>query len=126
MERAKINLAALPSHKIIKVNVGGEQVDAILLPIKKNSMFLSEKGNVFIDLVLFENKEPMKDKDGAIIQTHMIKQSFPKDVREKMSNEEKMNQPIIGSACILGAFERQEKPAEPDADIAPTEDDLPF
>lgn len=126
MERAKINLAALPSHKIIKVNVGGEQVDAILLPIKKNNMFLSEKGNVFIDLVLFENKEPMKDKDGAIIQTHMIKQSFPKDVREKMSKEEKMNQPIIGSACILGTFERQEKPAEPDAEIKPTEDDLPF
>lgn len=127
MERAKINLAALPSHKIVKVNVGGEPVDAILIPIAKNNLFLSDKGNVFMDLVLFENKEPLKDKDGLIIQTHMIKQSLPKDVREKQTKEEKMNQPIIGSACIIGNFVRDEKPAIQDEDVSvPEEDDLPF
>lgn len=79
-----------------------------------------------MDIVMFSQKEPMKDKDGAIIQTHLVKQSLPKEVREAMTKEEQMAQPIIGSLCIIGAGMQQERVAVQDTSIPDTDDDLPF
>lgn len=124
----KLNLAALASHRIVEVAVTGskEKMKCILLPIEKNNLHLSEKGNVYLDLVAFKQKEPFKDKDGAITQTHMLKQSLPKDVREKMTEEEKRSQPIIGSLCIIEFDAAAERQAVQDDLLAPSEDDLPF
>lgn len=126
----KINLAALSSHKIAEFPVKGsdEKIKCIVLPIEKNNLFLSEKGNVFLDLVAFELKTPLLDKDGAVLQTHLLKQSLPKDVRAKMTKEESMAQPIIGSMAIIENF-NFEKPAEQDTSFTAegdTGDDLPF
>ena len=128
--RGKINLAALPSHRIMQFKNSEnpeEPIEAIVIPLKKNNLFKSEKGNVYLDIIGFEQQKPMTDKDGGITQTHIIKQSLPKDVREKMTNEEKMAQPIVGSAAII-VFETQEKQAVQDQSFAssPEEDDLPF
>lgn len=128
-EFGKINLAALPSHRIMEFPVAGsktEKIECIVIPIKKNHLFRSEKGNVYMDIVMFSQKEPMKDKDGAIIQTHLVKQSLPKEVREAMTKEEQMAQPIIGSLCIIGAGMQQERVAVQDTSIPDTDDDLPF
>lgn len=125
MEFGKINLAAMPSHAIMKTKDGQE---CIILPIKKNNMFLSEKGNVYLDLIAFERKTPQTDKDGAITQTHLVKQSLPKAVREAQTEQEKMDQPIIGSLTILGGGQNIEKPSVPDPGLAAdmSGDDLPF
>jgi hypothetical protein len=130
----KINLAALPSHKIVEFAQKGssKKLKCIVLPIDKNHLFLSDKGNVFLDMVIFKMKEPNTDEEtGAITQTHLVKQSLSKEVRNKMTEEEKMNQPIIGNLNIWeGSGKFIEKQASPDDSIvSPDEDtgeDLPF
>jgi len=129
----KLNLASLKSHRIVEFPQGKEKnapkIKCIVIPIEKNGLFHSEKGNVFVDLVIFDLKTPQTDKDGAITQTHIIKQSLPKDVREKMTKEEQLAMPIIGSLCIIdGNTTQVEKAAvQDDSFSAPdTGDDLPF
>ena len=126
----KINLAAL-RHKIGTFDKKGskEIIECIVIPIKDNHLFKSEKGNVFIDLVVFEMKEPQKDKDGAVTQTHIVKQSLPKEVREKQTDAEKREQPILGNLNIYqGQNGFVEKEAKEDESIGSAEDDedLPF
>lgn len=128
-EFGKLNFAALESHAVAEFPKKGqeEKIKCLVIPIKENHLFMSEKGNIYMDIVAFERKEPMKDKDGAIVQTHLVKQSLPKEVRDKMTDEQKRNQPIIGSLTILGGT-FTEKQAIPDdsIDTGVDGDDLPF
>ena len=126
----KINLATL-RHKIVTFDKKGskEKIECIVIPIKDNHLFKSEKGNVFADLVIFKMKEPQKDKDGATTQTHLIKQSLPKEVREKQTDAEKREQPIFGSLNMYdGDGTYVEREAKEDSSIGDTEkdEDLPF
>lgn len=126
----KINLAAL-NHKLATFSKKGsnEKIECIVIPIKDNHLYKSDKGNVFVDLVAFKLKEPQKDKDGAVTQTHIIKQSLPKDVRSAMSEDDKKNQPILGGMAIYegtGGLQEERK-AQPDNSIGGDDDeDLPF
>lgn len=130
----KINLAALPSHKIVEFPQGkgkdAKMIKCIVLPIEKNNMFISEKGNVYLDLVIFAMKNPQTDKDGGVTQTHIVKQSLPKAVRESMTREEQQAQPILGGMVIYaGDRNTAERQAEQDASFtadAGSDDDLPF
>lgn len=128
----KINLAALPSHKIASFAQAGskETIECIVIPIKKNHLYKSEKGNVYLDIVAFKLKEPMKDDDGAVQQTHLVKQSLPKEVRASMSEDDKKNQPIIGNLNIYdgGGSGYQEREAVQDTSFGAPADggDLPF
>lgn len=129
----KINLAALASHKIVEFPQGKEKdapkIKCIVIPIEKNNLFLSDKGNVFLDLVVFDLKKPQVDKDGATTQTHIVKQSLPKDVREKMTKEEQLAMPILGGLCMLSGngFVQEKQAVEDNSFSAPdTGDDLPF
>lgn len=76
---------------------------------------------VYLDLSAFALREPKYD------QTHLVKQSLPKEVREKMSKEELDAMPILGG---MKAFESVLNNAA-DACNAPIVgvariDDLPF
>ena len=76
---------------------------------------------VYLDLSAFALREPKYD------QTHLVKQSLPKEVREKMSKEELDAMPILGG---MKAFESVSNNAA-DACNAPivgvsSVDDLPF
>lgn len=126
----KINLAALSSHKIAKFAVKGskETIECIVIPIEKNHLYKSEKGNVYLDIVAFKLKEPMRDEDGAVQQTHLVKQSLSKEIRAAMSDDDKRNQPIIGNLNIFEGGSYQEKEAAPDESISVPADggDLPF
>ena len=126
----KINLAALPSHKIAKFAVKGskETIECIVIPIEKNHLYKREKGNVYLDIVAFKLKEPMRDEDGAVQQTHLVKQSLSKEIRAAMSDDDKRNQPIIGNLNIFEGGSYQEKEAVPDESISVPADgsDLPF
>ena len=124
----KINLATL-KHKVATFDKKGskEKIECIVIPIKDNHIFKSEKGNLFVDLVVFKMKEPQKDKDGATTQTHIVKQSLPKEVREKQTEAEKREQPILGNLNMYdgdGAFVERE--AKQDDSIAEPDEDLPF
>lgn len=49
------------------------------------------KKKIFLQLTAWESKEKKFDN------THFVKQSFPKDIDEAMSDDEKKNLPIIGN-----------------------------
>lgn len=90
MLKIKLNLSQL-THAIRPGKAEGEQI--IYLPIKQNQLFISDKGNVYLDLVGFH----FTDKSEAG-NTHVIKQSFPKEYMEKLTEEQKKALPIIGNA----------------------------
>lgn len=127
----KINLAALPSHRIAKFpqKNSKEMIECIVIPIEKNHLYKSDKGNVYLDIVAFKLKEPLLDEDGAVQQTHLVKQSLPKEVRANQTEQEKRDQPIIGNLNIFqGNSGYQEKQAVQDDTFAEPDsgDDLPF
>lgn len=117
MIKGKINLQSL-IHTKMEVKGKSGQVKGIFIPLANNHLFEGEKG-VYLDLVAFEMKEP---KNGS---THIIKQSLPKDVREKMTDDQKKEMPIIGSLNTESSSEAHNGDAN-GGKVASPDDDLPF
>ncbi len=76
----------------------GEEIDVITIPIKNNRLFLSEKGNVFLDLIGFEVAPEKRKGD----DTHLVKQSLNKADSEKMSEDEKKGNANFGKSSRMG------------------------
>lgn len=95
---------------------------AIVIPIEQNKLFEGEKG-VYLDIVgfEFEDKSDKKYKD-----THLLKQSFSKEEREKMTDEELKALPILGNARVGNSGGYSEAPPKGPDTVAASEDDLPF
>ena len=117
----KINLASL-QHVARKMKGQDGEIDVIIIPIEKNNLFKSKKGNVYMDIIAFEIENKQYD------DTHLVKQSLPKDVRAKMSDDEKKNQPILGNLNVnLSSGESEpQSAAPPSTNINEAEADLPF
>lgn len=115
----KLNLAGLKHAVRIEKGKTGEQ-ECIIIPIAQNNLFKGEKG-LYLDLTAIEIKDRSKfaadQKD-----THLVKQSMPKDVYEKMTEEEKKAMPILGNAILWTGNSNEPALAEP----TPENDDLPF
>ena len=96
-------------------------VDCLVIPIEKNNLFRGDKG-IYLDLIAFELKEKKVGEKGDI-KTHLVKQSIPKAVFDKMTDEQKKATPILGDFVV---FERQ----DPDTISSPVPideiDPLPF
>jgi len=121
MIRIKINLTAL-KHGLVKGKTEGETL--INIPVKANKLFLSEKKNVFLDIVGFDYtpKDPEKDKN-----THLLKQSLSKEEREKMTEAEQKEIPILGNAQVMDDQRGESSPnSVTPNEIANEIDDLPF
>ncbi len=54
----------------------------------------------YLDMLAYELKEKKADRK----DTHLIKQGFPKEVFDAMSNEEKKDNPYPGEPGCLGLF----------------------
>lgn len=98
----------------------------LVIPVEDNNIFVTTDENnhpkaAYIDLTAWELKNPKYD------ETHMIKQSLPKEVREKMTDEEKKAIPILGGLKPV-IFESKNAASSCDAPFAQTQnlDDLPF
>lgn len=118
----KIDLRQL-KHIIQKLKrKDGTEVECLTIPINENNLFKGEKG-VYLDLTAFE----LKNKQPGSKDTHIVKQSFPKEMYDKMSEEEKKALPILGNLIV---WEKQE--ATPNVITEPMDipdeehDDLPF
>jgi len=106
-------------------------IECLVIPIAENSLFVGEKG-IYLDLQAWEIKEKKADRK----TTHIIKQSYPKEVFDQLSDAQKQAIPIIGDAILWGGFTEPEpnnfQVEVPDkaSIIQPTgpepEDDLPF
>lgn len=120
-----INLLKLKNACIITVKGKNESKKGIFIPIEENDLYvaldesLKPKG-VYLGLSSWELKEKGKYGD-----THLLKQSFSKDFRETLSEEEIKNAPILGNM----------KPIEKTSDVSNVScaevqvsdnDDLPF
>jgi hypothetical protein len=114
----KINLTQL-NHARMKTPKGA---DVVVIPINENSLFVGEKG-IYLDIVGFEVKNPENGKD-----THILKQSFSKEVRAAMPEEVLKALPIIGNARISsGQAHAEPEPRDMNnGTIANGIGDLPF
>ena len=115
----KINLAGL-KHAAIITSGKNKDVECILIPISQNHLFKSAAGAVYLDLQGFEYKSTKADSK----DTHLVKQSLPKEIFSIMSDEEKKAMPILGNHIVWGESggARTEAAAVTVADP----DDLPF
>lgn len=122
MITAKINLSTL-KHGLVKGKTEGETL--ICIPVKANQLFLSEKGNVFFDIVGFEydDKSDKQYKD-----THLLKQSFSKEYLESLTEEQRKALPIIGNARVSESGKRSESAPNSvtGGSVADGVEDLPF
>lgn len=116
----KINLALLTHVLQMKKNSNGKEIECIVIPIEKNNLFKSEKGNIYLDIIAFELKDP---KHG---DTHLVKQSLPKKVREAMSKEDLEKMPILGNLKVMGPQEPEAANAAGEGVVQSEDDDLPF
>lgn len=90
--QGKFNLAAF-KHAIMDVaRKDGSKVKCIVIPIEENSLFLSDKGNVYCDWRAWE-LAPEKRKGE---ETHLINQSLKKEVRDALKAAGKYA-PTIGT-----------------------------
>lgn len=89
----KINLSNLVSAVRFENGKTGP-VECIVIPIEANHLFKGKSG-IYLDMTAFELKE-IKDN-----QTHLIKQSLPKEVYQKQTEEEKKAMPILGNVSTF-------------------------
>ncbi|TDO21927.1 hypothetical protein [Pedobacter duraquae] len=118
----KINLAALPGVSVRKFKSAGSQIadtDCLVIPIAYNHLFQGEKG-VYIDLTGFV----IKNKTGDSKDTHLVKQSFSKEIFDKMTDEEKKATPILGGHIVWP--DRVLGESNTPLPVHNEEDDLPF
>ena len=121
---AKINLRQLKNVVRSITGKNGNPVECLIIPIKENNLFFGEKG-IYLDLQAFELKDRKPDQK----DTHIVKQSFPKEVFDKMSEQEKKDMPILGNMILWGRRESDPVNFETigeDPVIEGTADDLPF
>lgn len=116
----KINLRQLKSAVRTMKGKSGD-IECVVIPIAANHLIVGEKG-IYLDMQAYELKEKKADRK----DTHLIKQGFPKEVFDAMTDEEKKTTPIIGNLVVWGYSE----PAPVNVEIVETQpgesDDLPF
>lgn len=122
----KLNLLKLKRAGIMQIQGRTGVLRCLVITVEDNNIFVTTDENnhpkaAYIDLTAWELKNPKYD------ETHMIKQSLPKEVREKMTDEEKKAIPILGGLKPV-IFESQNAASSCAAPIAQTQnsDDLPF
>ena len=115
----KLNLLNLHAVKRLEKGASGP-VECLIIPIEKNKLYVGEKG-VYLDIVAFEIKEP---KEGSK-DTHVVKQSFSKEVREAMTEEQLKALPILGSLAVLSGSGGEKEPISSTKTLD-EKDDLPF
>lgn len=89
-----INLQLTKLNRVGRATVKdnkGEGLDCLIIPIKLNHLFVSNTNEVYLSMIGWESD---KLSNG---QTHLLKQSFPKEVVEQMTDEQKKTIPIIGN-----------------------------
>lgn len=121
-----LNLLKLKRAGIMQIQGRTGVLRCLVIPVEDNNIFVTTDENnhpkaAYIDLTAWELKNPKYD------ETHMIKQSLPKEVRKKMTDEEKKAIPILGGLKPV-IFESQNAASSCAAPIAQTQnsDDLPF
>ena len=92
----KINLLQLFAvRKMINGQAG--LTECLVIPIEKNKLFIGDKG-IYMDLIAFEIDPTKITADRK--DTHLVKQSFSKEVRDAMTEEDLKKLPILGGLQV--------------------------
>ena len=93
----------------------------IIIPIDDNpSMFLGEKG-CYLNMSAFETQ------NNQYGDTHLLKPNLPKEVRERMTDEERNAEPILGNMAPMRPSEQQVNGSvDANAPEGQQQNDLPF
>ncbi len=114
MQRINLKIDLTKLHSVTQFQKGKSGlVECIIIPIEENYLFRGKSG-IYLDLTAFEIKERKEN------QTHLIKQSLPKEVYETLTEDEKRTLPILGNANVMDV--QTQTTSKPLAE----EDDLPF
>lgn len=124
-----LNLSQLKHVKREMKGKDGKNVTVLIIPIEENNIIQGEKGN-YINITAIEIKDRSKQKEGQK-DTHLLKQDFPKEIYNSMSEEERRAQPILGNAILWGQREAEPQQSTSLSESAVDQyneahDDLPF
>ena len=117
----KTDLLKLKGSFVTNLKGKAETKRCLVIPVEDAQLFLGEKG-VYLNLTALEMRE---ERYG---DTHIVKQSLPKDVYQAMTDEERNAQPILGSLKPLEPAPAKQRQVTQTTDTAAVEneDDLPF
>lgn len=117
----KLNLLNLKNAAVTRIKGAQETKLCMVIPIEDNHLYVGDKG-VYLDVTAFELRETGRNGD-----THLLKQSLPKNAYQSMSEEERRAQPLLGSMKPLESKSQQSYVAA-SAPFGYAEDngDLPF
>ncbi len=110
----KLNLLNLISAVRYEDGASGP-VECLIIPIDRNYLFRGQSG-VYLDMTAWEMKEPRGN------DSHLIKQSLPKEVYERMTDEERRSMPILGNVSTFKSESKAVSSSEP----LPPNTKLPF
>jgi hypothetical protein len=112
-----LNLKSLKNAAVVDIKGRTAAKQCLIIPISDNGLFIGEKG-IYISLSAWENSNLRDNK------THLIKQSFSKEARNVMTEDERKSQPILGD---MKPFEATSGTVKSEGTITAAEsDDLPF
>lgn len=117
-----INLGKLKSAIMKIKNKKGELVECVVIPIDANYLVRGKDGAAYLNIIGYDMEQKPNRKD-----THMVKQSVPKEHFEKFTEEQKKEVPILGNLILWGSTSNTNG-FESDSDSEPQQgnDDLPF
>lgn len=122
----KLNLLRLRNACIVTVKGRTADKRGVFIPIDDNNLFitagedLKAKG-AYIDFIAWENQQPSKYGD-----THSLRQSLAKEVRERMTDDELKAVPYIGNMKPYTVENAAQSVEAPQATVDEGMDDLPF
>jgi hypothetical protein len=117
----KLNLEGLKHVKQTKKGKDGKDILCLVIPIEANHLYAGAKGT-YLDLQGFEIRNP---KEGSK-DTHLVKQSLPKEVYGAMSEQERNSTPILGNLIVWGGQSQSQAVEVVQAEVIGEHDDLPF
>lgn len=120
-----MNLLRFKNACIVSVQGKTDKKKGVFIPIDDNHLFVSadEGGKakgVYVDYMAWENRQPSQYGD-----THALRQSYPKEVRDKMSEEEQKTVPYFGNMRPW-ELRNAASTVRPVGDIIGSYEDLPF
>jgi len=117
MTKLNINLNLSNLISVVRFEDGETgPVECLIIPIEANHLFRGKSG-IYLDMTAFELKEP---KDN---QTHLIKQSLPKEIYKAQTEEQKRAMPILGN---VSSFEASTSEPVSSIEPLPAGTKLPF
>lgn len=89
----KIDLKKLDKTALMNIQGKDGMVQCVVIPVKDNNIFVSDKpnGGIYLELKASEAREM---KYG---QSHFLKKTVSKEAYSQMTKDERMSMPIIGS-----------------------------